>query len=420
MVQLQTINKVLSTQDSSLITLNNLSEDYFSDYKDEFNYIKCHLDKYGKIPDVETFLDVFTNFEIIKVNESDNFLLEELMKDKNKRFLAENFNKIRNLIMEDKVEDAMQILKQASEQSSSAVSLQCVDILKDTSRYELYLDKIDNYDKYFIKTGFSELDKIIGGWDVKEEIATIVARTGVGKSWLLLKCAAAAALHGKRVGIYSGEMSEDKVGYRIDTLIGHISNGALIHGNASIKNEYKRYLEETLKTVPGSIQVLTPKMINGPAGVSALRAFVEKYNIEILFIDQHSLLDDDRKAKNPFDKASNISKDLKLLQTVKQLPLICVSQQNRTKVEDKNFDPTQIALADRIGQDSTTIIFIDRDKDLFKLYLVKARDNTSGKIISYMVDLNTGVFQFVNEGAEENNSESNSQEFNGYSQDEVF
>ena len=54
-------------------------------------------------------------------------------------------------------------------------------------------------------------------------------------------------------------------------------------------------------------------MINGPAGVSALRAFIEKEKLDILFVDQHSLLEDDRKAKNPVDKAANISRDLKNL-----------------------------------------------------------------------------------------------------------
>ena len=102
-------------------------------------------------------------------------------------------------------------------------------------------------------TGFDELDALIGGWDVKEELATIVARTGMGKSWLLLKCASAAAKQGKIVGIYSGEMSENKVGYRLDTLMGNFSNGALIHGGASVKNEYRKYLDNLKENVPGKI-----------------------------------------------------------------------------------------------------------------------------------------------------------------------
>ena len=421
MIQLQVLNKILRDKDASIITLNNLTSDYFSEYPEEFWFIKEHLDEYGCLPDMETFVSKFEDFEIIEVNEPTSYLLEELNNDRVRRELTENYNRLRPLLMSGEKEDtekALMILKEAAEKSASLVSLNCVNILEDTSRYDSYLDRLENYDKYFIKTGFDELDALIGGWDVKEELATIVARTGMGKSWLLLKCASAAAKQGKIVGIYSGEMSENKVGYRLDTLMGNFSNGALIHGGASVKNEYRKYLDNLQENVPGKIFVLTPQMINGPAGVSALRAFVEKYNIDILFVDQHSLLEDDRKGKSPVEKASNISKDLKLLQVIKQIPSISVSQQNRSTVEGKAFDTTQVAQSDRIVQDSTIVIFIERKNDLFKLHLVKSRDTENGKVLSYKVDLNVGLFQYIPEEEEEGTSSTS--ETSGYSEDEVF
>ena len=421
MIQLQVLNKILRDKDASIITLNNLTSDYFSEYPEEFWFIKEHLDEYGCLPDMETFVSKFEDFEIIEVNEPTSYLLEELNNDRVRRELTENYNRLRPLLMSGEKEDtekALMILKEAAEKSASLVSLNCVNILEDTSRYDSYLDRLENYDKYFIKTGFDELDALIGGWDVKEELATIVARTGMGKSWLLLKCASAAAKQGKIVGIYSGEMSENKVGYRLDTLMGNFSNGALIHGGASVKNEYRKYLDNLQENVPGKIFVLTPQMINGPAGVSALRAFVEKYNIDILFVDQHSLLEDDRKGKSPVEKASNISKDLKLLQVIKQIPIVSVSQQNRSTVEGKAFDTTQVAQSDRIVQDSTIVIFIERKNDLFKLHLVKSRDTENGKVLSYKVDLNVGSFIFIPEEGEEGTSSTS--ETSGYSEDEVF
>lgn len=420
MIQAQMLNKIIASKDASIITLNNLSADFFSEYKDEFWFIKNHLTKYGNIPDVETFLNMFPDFQTLNVTEPVEYLLEELMHDANKRFLAENYTKVRELIMSDNVDAAMDILKQASDRSSSFITLKCVDILRDTSRYDDYVDKIDNHDSYFIKTGFDELDAVTGGWDINEELATIVARNGLGKSWVLFKCAAAAAKQGKVVGIYSGEMSENKVGYRIDTILGGLANGALIHGSGSIKNEYKKYIDSLAENIPGAIKILTPKMINGPAGVSALRAFIEKENIEILFIDQHSLLEDDHGAKNPVEKASNISKDLKLLQVVKRIPIISVSQQNREKIESgkdvKAFDTTQVAMSDRIAQDSTQIIFIERKDDLMRLHLVKSRDTANGKILTYKIDLNRGIWQYV---PDEQSGDANLAE-SGYSEDDVF
>ena len=143
-------------------------------------------------------------------------------------------------------------------------------------------------------------------------------------------------------------------------------------------------------------------MINGTAGVSALRTFIEKEHLDILFIDQHSLLEDDRHAKNPIERAANISKDLKNLQVLKRIPIIAVSQQNRTKNDDDsdNIDTTQIAQSDRIGQDATIIIGITRDKkdnSLMTLHVVKSRDSVVGSKITYKVDFNLGTFQYINE-----------------------
>ena len=395
MIQLQFLNYLLSTKDSSLIELNNLNDDYFSDYKGEFNFIKRHLEMYRNIPDVETFLTTFPNFELIKVNETPTYLIEALFKDFKTRKLASVFNKVRTLLMSDKIDEAMTLYQAEAEKFSVGVSLSCVDILRDKSRYDAYIERTQDFSKFYISTGFPELDKIIGGWDRCEELATIVARTNYGKSWILLKCAAASARQGLNVGIYSGEMSERKVGYRLDTLIGHISNGSLVHGNIAIQNEYKQYMDDLPNKFKGTLKVLTPNMINGPADVNALRMFIEKENLDVLFVDQLSLLEDQRKGKTPVEKMSNISKDLKNLQVLKRIPIISVSQQNRSKTEDGNVDSTQIAQSDRIGQDSTCIIFLERKDDIMKLTLVKSRDSENGKSISYQVDLNRGMFTYI-------------------------
>lgn len=415
MIQLQFLNKILKDKDSSLIVLNNLTDDYFSEYSAEFNFIKNHLDRYGNVPDLETFLSRFSDFEVINVEEKNSFLISELIADKNKRELAKVFNKVRDNLLNDDVETAMKIFKEASENISTGVSLQCVDILRDTSRYEAYVERTKDFAKFYVKTGFPELDKIIGGWDREEELGTIVARTNYGKSWILLKSAAAAAEQGLNVGIYSGEMSEKKVGYRLDTLIGHISNGSLTHGNIAIQNDYKKFIDELPNIIKGSIKVLTPNMIEGPAGVNALRVFIEKENLDILFVDQHSLLEDDRKAKNPVEKAANISKDLKNLQVMKRIPIISVSQQNRKTSETGRVDTTQIAQSDRIGQDSTVIIFLEKKEDIIKLTLVKSRDSENGKTVSYKVDFNTGRFIYIPEGEDESSPqyESSEEEYGG-------
>lgn len=396
MIQEQFLNYLLNTQDSSLLLINNINEEFFEDYKDEYKYIVNHLHKYGNIPDINSFATEFPNFDFIEVHETPDYLIDKLYDDRNSRKLAKLFNKVKEEFNSGDIDTAMDIYLSSMPDIATAKHLDSVDIIHDRSRYDAYIDRTEDWKKYFVKTGFKELDDIIGGWDRQEELATIVARSNMGKSWILLKCACAAAEQGLNVGIYSGEMSDRKVGYRIDTLLGHISNTALTKGNIEIENEYKSFLDTLPDKISGTMKVLTPNMIGGPAGVNALRAFIEKDNLDILFVDQHSLLEDDRHARNPVEKASNISKDLKNLQVLKQIPIITVSQQNRASTEN-GVGLEHVAQSDRIAQDSTIVIFFEQKDGIITLHLVKSRDSANMKDLSYAVDFNHGTFTFVPE-----------------------
>ena len=400
MIQLQFLNALLNSKDSSLLLINNLSDEFFSDYKDEYTFIVNHLKEYGCIPDKVTFLSKFPDFDIIDVQESKDYLIDALFEDRDKRFLAKTFNDIRKLLTENKTEEAMELFSRKSDVAIKAKHLDAVNIITDISRYNDYVERCNDFKRFYIKTGFLELDKVIGGWDREEELATIVARPGVGKSWVLLKCAISALEQGLKVGLYSGEMSERKVGYRLDTLISHISNYGITKGNADIANEYKSFIDQLPQKYTGSLKVLTPAMIDGPVGVTALRAFIEKEELDILFVDQHSLLEDDRKARNPVDRASNISKDLKNLQTLKKIPIIAVSQQNRSSTES-GVSTSHVAQSDRISQDSTLLLFLEQKDDVLTVNIIKSRDSETNKKIKYAIDLDKGIFVYI---PEENNA----------------
>lgn len=398
MIQLQMLNYLLSSRDASLITVNNLTDKYFSEYKNEFLFIKTHLDKYGNIPDLTTFLTSFPDFDVIEVNESVNYLLEELFKDYRTRNMAETFNKVRTLLMNGKEDEAARVYSDGVDTLSSNVALTCIDLLRDTSRYDDYVNRTMNPNKFYLTTGFKELDKVIGGIDMKEELGVIMARTNMGKSFLALKMASSAAVQGYNVGFYSGEMSEGKVGARLDSLLGHFNSGAIMHGNIGIQNDYLKYIKDLPTKYSGSLKVLTPAMAGGKVSVSTLKAFIEKYNLDILFIDQLSLLDDDRKGKTLPDRMSNIIIDLKRLQVLKQMPIIAVSQQNRTSRDDNTLDTTQIAGSDDIGKYATWVLGISRDKKdetIFNIEVVKARDGGVGTKLTYYVELNTGIFTYI-------------------------
>jgi hypothetical protein len=183
-----------------------------------------------------------------------------------------------------------------------------------------------------------------------------------------------------------------------------IDNRKISRGDLYYKDFYKNYLDSLSCSNYGSIKVLTPNDIAGPATVAALQAFIEKENLDILFIDQYSLLEDTSKAKVAHEKVANISRDVKNLQVLKQIPIISVSQMNRTKNEDKTQDSSQIALSDRIGQDATIILMLDKQdaedmnhKGSYKvtLNLVKSRDGGDGRKLEYLWDFNTGDYRYI-------------------------
>lgn len=396
MIQLQALNQLIASKDYSWLTVNQIDETYFSDYRDEFLYIKEHIRQFNKTPDPITFGAKFPDFDFIEVHETDKYIIDELYRDKNKRTLAKIFNKVRELINDGKIDEATALYTNAANQVSKATYVEAVNLVEDTSRYEKYIERTQDYGKYRITTGFAELDEAIGGWDRLEELATIIARPGVAKSWLGLKTAIAAAQHGLNVGIYSGEMTELKVGYRFDTLVGGVSNTSLTRGNVDIQNSYKVHIDNLRKFVKGNVWVTTPFMVGRTPTVSDLGAFIDKYKLDMLVVDQHSLLADERRAKDSITKASNISTDLKALQTMKQIPIIAISQQNRSAVEENGLiDVSHIAQSDKIGQDSTTVLALERKDNILTIHLAKCRDAVNGAKLKYAVDLDKGVFTFI-------------------------
>ena len=396
MIQLQALNRLLADKNHSWLTVNQIDSSYFSDYSDEYEFIVNHIKQFNKVPDSVTFAAKFPDFDFIEVTESEKYIVEELCRDKNKRSLAKIFNQVREYINDGKIDDAITLYTNASSNLSSTTHVEAINLIEDKSRYDKYVERTQDHGKYHITTGFAELDEAIGGWDRLEELATIVARPGVAKSWIALKTAAAAAFQGLNVGMYSGEMTELKVGYRFDTLIGNVSNSGLMRGNVEIQNNYKVHIDNLRKFVKGNLWVTTPFLVGRTPTVSDLGAFIDKYKLDMLVVDQHSLLADERKARDPVTKAANISTDLKALQTMKQIPIIAVSQQNRSAVEDNGIiDVSHIAQSDKIGQDSTTVIALERKENILTMHLAKCRDSLSGAKLKYAIDLDKGVFSFI-------------------------
>ena len=400
--QLQILNYILKQKDISFIIKENITSEYFPNFRNEFGYIMTHYKTYGVVPDVTTFLNVFPDFEVIEVNESLSFLLGELYKEKNENYLVNTFNKVKDLLVSGKSEEAINIFSNAAQNITTNKRLEAVNILQDTSRYDLYLDKCNNFNKYYIPTGFKELDEALGGGiDRINSYFIISARPGVGKTLVLVKFAMAALNLGLKVGFYEGEMSVDKIAGRFDSMTSHISNGAINHGNIEIANQYRTYLDE-LKETKGEFYILTRDMVgSNKVTVNVLESFVEKYDLDILFVDQVSLLDVYGKHKS-YEAAEEISKELKSLQTRKQIPIVVASQQNRKAIEeDKQAGVENLALSDRLGQDASEVICLTKKDNILQINIAKARDGASKYEFKYEIDFDKGRFSYIPDGDDE-------------------
>ena len=77
-----------------------------------------------------------------------------------------------------------------------------------------------------------------------------------------------------------------------------------------------------------------------------------------------------------------------------RIPIISACQQNRTST-DGGVDTTHIAQSDRIGQDSTTVIFFEQKDDILTAHITKARDSKGDRHLKYAYDYDKGIFEYM-------------------------
>ena len=397
MVSLQILNKIISTKDISIIIDNNLTIDYFLEYEDEYSFIKEHFDNYKNVPDTETFINKFPDFELLEVNESDRYLVDAIREEYLYSKSVPVIKKAAELLKSDSNE-ASRYLQSELVNLTPNYTTPYVDIIHSNSRVEMFEDKSNNKDKWFIPTGFEELDDIIYGWQCGEEFVVIFARTGIGKSWVLVKTVQHAWEIGKNVGYVSPEMSADKIGYRFDTLNNHFSNMALVRGDKSKVSidEYRQY-NEKLAEHNNRILVSTPMDFNKQVTVGKLRTFVQANNLDMLAIDGITYMTDERykRGDNKTTSLTNISEDLMELSCELKIPILVVVQSNRGGTEKDTPDLEDIRDSDGIAHNATKVISLNQKEEALVMKIKKNRDGKIGDKLTYLWDIDLGEFTWM-------------------------
>ncbi len=395
MVELQILSKILNEKNFSILTLNGITDDYFITYQDEYEFIKQHYLTYHTVPDKETFLSKFPDFTILDVKEPDSYLIDTFNEEHLYSISVPVINKIAELMQTDS-RAAVEYLQSQLPILTASRSVMGVDIIsRANERLEEWKERRENKEKFCIPTGFDELDSITGGWQRGEEFAVIFARTGQGKSWLLIKTLEHAWKLGYRVGLVEPEMSANKTGYRFDTLANNISNLALLRGEEVV--DYESYINSLTSVSKNPFFVAGLKDFKRKITVSKLRAFVEANKLDILGIDGISYLTDERKQKGDSRTVglTNISEDLMDLSIDLKIPIIVVCQSNREGAKEEAPDLENIRDSDGIAYNASIIIALKQKGPGIELAIRKNRNGQSGDKLTYMWDIDKGIFKYV-------------------------
>lgn len=408
-IYLQVLTRIVDGKDYSFIEDNNLTSNMFDAYSDVFDFIVDHYNQYKVIPEDTTIQQKFPDIEFVEVNESDEYLLDALKSENVTNRLQSIFRHANEIANKDGSFATLDYLKDAIthiEVENRIASTEIISSFNDRLKHST--DVTLNPADWFIPTGFDELDGDINGFQRGDELVVLYARTNQGKSWISEKIATYMAEIGFRVGYFSPEMGELDVGYRFDTLHGHISNNAMRLGREADDFSLESYKEygDTLSKLTGKLFVTRPKTFNRKVTVSKLRQWIKSDKLDALFIDGITYLTDERFKRGDSKTISltNISEDLIELSAELKLPIIVVVQANRGGVVDKNSLDTpeleNIRDSDGIAQNASIVYAIRQVRtgsgETFLIFdNKKMRGGEVGKSYKYRWDINYGKFVTV-------------------------
>lgn len=403
MVQAQIISKILDTKNYSIIEANLLDVSYFQGqegeykYDKEFKFITNHYKQYKTVPDKTTFIENFPDFELLEVNESDQYLVDKIREEK---LYCDSVPIVQNIakLLKDDSNKAVEYMIQATKDIKPNYATRGIDIISNVDdRFKEFLDRKKSQSNYFFKSGFDELDQLIHGIQRGEEFIVIVARMGIGKSWISNKIASSIWQQGYNVGFVSPEMSANSVGYRFDTILNNISNSDLLFGGDIKEEDYKKALSK-LKGKTNKFIVTTPEDFNKRITVSKLRNWVKQEDLHALFIDGITYLTDERyrKGDNKTVTLTNISEDLMSLSVELKIPVITVIQANRGAAgTNETPELDTIRDSDGPGFNASKVIALKNQDGILELSIKKNRNGKVGNTLKYYWDIDKGTFLYA-------------------------
>jgi len=204
------------------------------------------------------------------------------------------------------------------------------------------------------------VDKLIFGLN-PSDLIIIAARPGMGKTTFAMNIAVNAARinRGKKVAVFSLEMSAEQLVARMLSSEGRISSDQLktgrfeksqwrgIHEAAEMLNQIDLFIDDTASISLGEMKAKLRRV----------------ENLGLVVIDYLQLMSTNRKDGNRVNEISEITRNLKIMAKELGVPVITLSQLTRGPESrtDKRPMMSDLRESGSIEQDADIIIFLYRD-----------------------------------------------------------
>ena len=245
-----------------------------------------------------------------------------------------------------------------------------------------------------LPSGFVDLDRKTSGFQ-DSDLIIIAARPSMGKSAFALNIAQHAALkQGKRVVIFSLEMSKEQLGMRLLAMEARVDSNKLRTGSLS-QEDWEDVNDAAARFAAADLLIDDTPGIGVMEMRNKCRRIDNEKKIDLIIIDYIQMMTADEGGDNRQQEVSQISRYLKQLAREMKCPVIVLSQLSRA-VEQRQGDKRPI-LSDlresgAIEQDADIVMFLfredyyNRNKDNYEpnnkceVLLAKQRMGETGKV----------------------------------------
>ncbi|MFO7662979.1 MAG: replicative DNA helicase, partial [Chloroflexota bacterium] len=214
-----------------------------------------------------------------------------------------------------------------------------------------------------LPTGLVDLDRLLGGYK-KSDLIVVAGRPGMGKtSFMNSNIVHLCGKLGKRVAMFTMEMSAEQESRRIAAMEAGIEYGNLERGQMS-DDEWRRFGETAGRWASANLWIDDTSSITPGQVLAKARRLYAEHGLDAVFVDYIGLMGTDDKAWSENHRISLITAGLKRLARELNIPVISLAQLNRA-VETRNDKRPQLSdLRDSgsVEQDASVVIFLYRDE----------------------------------------------------------